>query len=175
MLQSSGEHRSAKGHPLEPGSELSVSLTSLLATGEACEPPLPGKSQYRLKGNILLASKKKKKKKKVQKLLSVIDIWPLKVSLSFNTYIDVCASGTRGRMEEGMPTSNRPAETLNFVTSAPGNILVQGDFFFPAAFRGAVKSSSESHSAWETALSRLRNRGPWQVPEPSEEQLVIPA
>lgn len=32
-------------------------------------------------------------------------------------------------MEEGVPTSNRPAEIWNFVTSVPGNILVQGDFF----------------------------------------------
>lgn len=47
--------------------------------------------------------------------------------------------------------------------------------FFSAAFRGAVKSSSESYSAWETALTRLRNRGPWQVLEPTEEQLVISA
>lgn len=45
----------------------------------------------------------------------------------------------------------------------------------PVAFRGAVKPSTESYSACETALSRLRNRGPRQVPEPSEERLVIPA
>lgn len=104
----------------------------------------------------------------------MIDSWPLKVSLPSNTCIGGCVSGTLGQTEEGTPTSNTPAETLNFITSALSNALVHSDFS-AAAFSEAVKSSSESYSVWETALSCLKDCGPWQVPEPSEEWLVIPA
>ena len=117
----------------------------------------------------------RKNGQKVPRLLSVTEISPLKVSSPCSTHTGARASGTWGGSERGMPTSSTPAETRRFATSAPGNVSVQGDFFSPAAFRGAVKSSPESYSAWETALSRLRNRGPWQVPEPSEERLVTPA
>lgn len=140
---------------------------SLSAVGEAREPPRPGKIQDRLESNIPLVCKETKRKK-VQGLLSAIDIRPLQVSLP------CMASSTLGWMEEGLPPSDTPSETRDFVTTAPNDILIHGDFS-STPFRGAVKSSSESYSAWETALSCLRACGPCQVQEPSEERLVTQA
>lgn len=108
---------------------------------------------------------RKQRGKKVQGLLSAIDIWPLQVLLSL--------SSTLGWMEQGLPPSDTPAETQDFGMSAPNDILIHGDFS-SMPFREAVKSSSESYSAWETALSCLRACGPCQVLEVSEELSHMP-
>lgn len=111
---------------------------------------------------------RKEREKRVQGLLLAIDIWPLQESLPCK------ASSTLGRMEEGLAPLDTLAETWDFATSAPNDILIHGDFS-SAPFRRAVKSSSESYSAWETALSCLRASGPCQVLELTEEQSVTHA
>lgn len=140
---------------------------SLSAVGEAREPPRPGKIQDRLESNIPLVCKETKRKK-VQGLLSAIDIRLCKCLCP--VWPPALWAGWRRACHPRTPRLN----TRDFVTTAPNDILIHGDFS-SAPFRGAVKSSSESYSAWETALSCLRACGPCQVQEPNEERLVTHA